>query len=112
VPMGGGALGRQLQRDWDAETVVVARPVAPEDPTAPPAEQREGRASLQKRGLAARLTEIAQAHPEAERFEIWSQDEARAGQKGRTGYVWWQRGDTPRGLRDGQGGLAWPPVPS
>jgi hypothetical protein len=41
-----------------------------------------------------------QAHPEAERFEIWSQDEARVGRKGRTGYVWWQRGDTPRGLRD------------
>jgi hypothetical protein len=35
-----------------------------------------------------------QAHPEAKRFEIWSQDEARVGQKGRTGYVWWQRGDT------------------
>lgn len=31
-----------------------------------------------KRGLAARLTEIAQAHPEAERLEIWSQDEASA----------------------------------
>ena len=44
--------------------------------------------------------EIAQAHPEAERFEIWSQDEARVGRKGRTGYVWWQRGHTPRGLRD------------
>jgi hypothetical protein len=36
----------------------------------------------------------------AERFEIWSQDEARVGQDGRTGYVWWQRGQTPRGLRD------------
>ena len=46
------------------------------------------------------MTEITQAHPEAERFEIWSQDEARVGQKGRTGYVWWQRGHTPRGLRD------------
>ena len=41
-----------------------------------------------KLGLTiACLTEIAQAHPEAERFEIWSQDEARVGQKGRTGYV-------------------------
>jgi transposase len=40
------------------------------------------------------------AHPEAQRFEIWSQDEARVGQKGRTGYVWWQRGHTPRGRRD------------
>src|SRR6476646_11800504 len=46
------------------------------------------------------LREIAQAHPEAKRFEIWSQDEARVGQKGRTGYVWWQRGHTPRGRRD------------
>src|SRR5215467_13971687 len=98
--MGGGALGRQLQRDWDAASVVGARSVAPQDPTASPTEQREGAASLQKRGLAARLTEIAQAHPEAERFEIWSQDEARVGQKGRTGYVWWQRGETPRGPRD------------
>jgi hypothetical protein len=47
------------------------------------------------------------AHPEAERFEIWSQDEARVGQKGRTGYVWWQRGDTPRGLRDVGHQSAW-----
>src|SRR5262245_15700318 len=54
----------------------------------------------QKKGLAARLTEITQAHPEAERFEIWRQDEARVGQKGRPGDVWWQRGHTPRGLRD------------
>ena len=33
-------------------------------------------------------------------MEIWSQDKARVGQKGRTGYVWWQRGHTPRGRRD------------
>jgi hypothetical protein len=33
-------------------------------------------------------------------LEIWSQDEARVGQKGRTGNVWWQRGHTPRGRRD------------
>ena len=51
-------------------------------------------------GFAAGLNEIAAAHPEAQRFEIWSQDEARVGQKGRTGYVWWQRGHTPRGRRD------------
>ncbi len=31
---------------------------------------------------------------------VWSQDEARVGQKGRTGYVWWRRGHTPRGRRD------------
>ncbi len=43
--------GRQLQRDRDAQTVVVARPVAPEDPTAPPAEQREGPQASKKGGL-------------------------------------------------------------
>src|SRR4029078_7009542 len=70
------------------------------DPAAPSAEQREGSTSLQKRGFAASLREIAQAHPEAKRLEIWRHEEARGGQKGRTGYVWWQRGHTPRGLRD------------
>ena len=52
-------------------------------------------------------TEIVQAHPEAEQFEIWNQDEARVGPKGRTGYVWWQRGHTPRGLRDVGHQSAW-----
>jgi hypothetical protein len=46
VPVGRGAPGRQLQRDRDVAIVVVARPVAPEDPAAPPAEQREGPTSL------------------------------------------------------------------
>jgi hypothetical protein len=55
--------------------------------------------AFEKEGLLP-ASGSAQAHPEAERFEIWSQDEARVGQKGRTGYVWLQRGHTPRGLRD------------
>ena len=46
VPVGGEALRRHLERDRDAESVVVARPVAPEDPTAPNAEQRAGPISL------------------------------------------------------------------
>ena len=46
VPVGAGALGRRLQRNRDAESVVVARPVASEDPTAAPAEQRKGSTSL------------------------------------------------------------------
>ena len=79
---------------------MVARFEPPQDPAASPAERREGPASLQKGGFAACLNEIAETHPEAERLEIWSQDEARVGQKGRTGYVWWQRGHTPRGRRD------------
>jgi hypothetical protein len=53
------------------------------------------------------VTEIAQTHPEATRFEIWSQDEARVGQQGRTGYIWWQKGETPRGWRDAGHESAW-----
>src|SRR6516225_5465796 len=64
-----------------------------------PQSSEKAQQAFKKKGFAGRLTEIVQAHPEAKRFEIWSQGEARVGQKGRTGYVWWQRGDTPRGLR-------------
>jgi len=38
---------------------------------------------------------------------VWSQDEARVGQTGRTGYIWWQRGHTPRGRRDFGHRSAW-----
>jgi len=38
---------------------------------------------------------------------VWSQDEARVGQTGRTGYIWWQRGQTPRGRRDFGHRSAW-----
>jgi hypothetical protein len=38
---------------------------------------------------------------------VWSQDEARIGQTGRTGYIWWQRGQTPRGRRDFGHRSAW-----
>jgi hypothetical protein len=53
------------------------------------------------------LGEIVADHPQAERFEVWSQDEARVGQTGRTGYIWWQRGQTPRGRRDSGHRSAW-----
>jgi hypothetical protein len=48
VPLGGGALGCQLQPDRDAAAVVVIGSVAPQDPAAPSANRREGTASLQK----------------------------------------------------------------
>jgi hypothetical protein len=79
---------------------VVIGSVAPQDPAAPSRKSMRRRSKPSKRGLYSPPDEIAGAHPEAERFEIWSQDEAWVGQRGRTGYVWWQRGQTPRGLRD------------
>jgi transposase len=42
-----------------------------------------------------------QAHSEAEQFEYLEPGRGTCrSQKGRTGYVWWQRGHSPRGLRD------------
>lgn len=41
----------------------------------------------------------AEAHPD-KRIALWFQDEARFGQKGRTGHRWWVRGERPPGLAD------------
>ena len=42
---------------------------------------------------------VAAANPDR-RVELWFMDEARVGQKGRTGFRWWLRGERPRGLCD------------
>jgi DDE superfamily endonuclease len=47
---------------------------------------------------------VAEAHPD-KRVELWFEDEARVGLKGRTGHRWWVRGARPRGLR--QQGYEW-----
>ena len=41
---------------------------------------------------------MAEAHP-GKRVEVWFEDEARMGLKGRTGHRCWLRGERPRGLR-------------
>jgi hypothetical protein len=53
-----------------------------------------------KKGFAAALSQIAADHPEAERIEVWFQDEARVGQKGRMVRRWFQRGMRPRMVKD------------
>ncbi|MDU7521865.1 MAG: IS630 family transposase [Roseomonas mucosa] len=50
-----------------------------------------------RRAVAA----VAADHP-GQQIELWFQDEARVGQKGRTGHRWWARGQRPRGLCDGR----------
>ena len=47
---------------------------------------------------------MAEAHP-GKRIELWFEDEARVGLKGRAGHRWWVRGERPRGLR--QIGYEW-----
>ena len=46
------------------------------------------------------MREAAARHPEAKRVELWFEDEARVGQKGRTTHRWWLRGQRPPGLCD------------
>ena len=46
------------------------------------------------------MQDVAARHPEAERIELWFEDEARIGQKGRVTQVWWPRGLRPRAVRD------------
>jgi hypothetical protein len=45
------------------------------------------------------MQDVAAQHPEAERVELWFEDEARIGQKGRVTQVWYQKGQRPRGVR-------------
>ena len=42
---------------------------------------------------------MAETHPD-KRIALWFQDEARVGQKGRTGHRWWIKGQRPPGLAD------------
>jgi len=50
-----------------------------------------------KRNFNHLIQEIAASRPEAERLEIWFQDEARIGQTGRTSRRWFEKGVRPRG---------------
>ncbi len=45
------------------------------------------------------MADAAARHPEATRVELWFEDEARIGQKGRVTHLWYQRGVRPRGRR-------------
>jgi Winged helix-turn helix len=55
--------------------------------------------SFRKKGLRDAVTAAAEAHPD-KRLALWFMDEARVGQKGRTGHRWWIRGERPPGLGD------------
>ncbi len=50
---------------------------------------------------------IARRKASGREVEIWFQDEARGGQVGRTGRVWFERGQRPRGPRDMRRKAAW-----
>lgn len=49
---------------------------------------------------------MARRHPDAE-IQLWCQDEARIGQKGRGARVWFERGQRPVGVIDHRYASAW-----
>jgi len=51
------------------------------------------------KNLAAMLEAVSAAHP-GKTLQLWCEDEAREGQKGRTGHRWFTRGVRPPGRRD------------
>lgn len=53
------------------------------------------------------MKRIARRKAPGRKIEVWFQDEARVGQVGRTGHVWFERGQRPRGLRDMRHAAAW-----
>lgn len=61
---------------------------------------------FKRRGLAAALNAIRRGHPAAE-VQLWCQDEARVGQKGRGIRVWFERGVRPEGVVDHRHASAW-----
>ena len=52
-----------------------------------------------KEELGSKLAAIAEAHPDA-KVQLWCEDEARIGQKGRVCQRWYERGIRPPGLAD------------
>ncbi len=63
-----------------------------------------GRSDSQRVGvyiknLAVQLEAVAAAHP-GKTLQLWCEDEAREGQKGRTGHRWFTRGERPPGRCD------------
>ena len=69
-----------------------------------PTARCRGAGALQEGGLGARTGEAAERHPD-KRIELWFEDEARVGNKGRVCHRWWQRGERPPGLQ--QLGYKW-----
>jgi transposase len=76
-----------------------ARPLSAEDATRAPASRSESPDGVRQRGLRRAVAGAAEAHPERQ-ITLWFMDEARVGQKGRTAYQWWIKGERPRGLCD------------
>jgi transposase len=60
-----------------------------------------------KADFAAKVAEVAAAHPEAKSVEVWCQDETRIGQKSAVARRWAKRGSSPTAVVQGGFKSAW-----
>ena len=104
VPLAGGALRQDLPPLEHDPGSTADGIFPPEGAPEPPAKGRRSAGALQKRGLRDILKATAAAHPD-KRLQLWFQDEARVGSKGRVCHRWWRRGERAPGTR--QIGYQW-----
>jgi len=90
---GLSALSRMLCTAWACH----GRRPGPPIPRPTPRRRSYSRSYI--KNLAATLEAVGAAHP-GKALQLWCEDEAREGQKGRTGHRWFSRGVRPPGRRD------------
>lgn len=61
---------------------------------------REDVSASELRAFARREGKGRVSSTDGRRLQLWFQDEARIGQKGRISHLWWERGQRPVGLCD------------
>ena len=95
--MDGRALRQELPPLQPDQGAAAHGLYAPEGAPGAPQARREGAGALPKRGLRAALRAAEAAHPD-KRLQLWFQDEARVGNKGRVCHRWWLKGERAPGL--------------
>jgi len=70
---------------------------APEGAPGAPAARYKRPGAVRKKGLRAALKAAAAAHP-GKHLQLWFQDEARVGNKGRVCHRWWLNGERAPGF--------------
>ena len=81
------------------EGAAPSRPVLAEGATVAPQGRCRGAGSVQKKGLREALKAAAAAHP-GKRLQLWFEDEARVGNKGRVCHRWWTKGERATAICD------------
>lgn len=104
MPLARGAVRQDLPSVEHDASAATARLLSAEGTALSPQARRGGADGLQKGGLCDQVAAITARHPD-KRIELWFEDEARVGNKGRVCHRWWPKGQRPPGLQ--QLGYQW-----